>query len=245
MKIFICGQRSFGKAVLKALYEAGHEITGVAPPPQTKYKDKMVGYAMLKGIPVVSDCEMLTAADVPAGTELVISAHSHWMVSQRILEGCKYGGIGFHPSLLPRHRGQDAVRWAVHMGDFVTGATVYSLSGSVCDGGDILLQEVVFIRRGWDYHDLWAHIFPIGVRMLVEAVDIIAGGRCRWREQDEELATYEPSWERPRLHRSDLVLIGPGEPATPRECVGCERDCGSCTYNIADPERFFRRAVGA
>ena len=43
MKIFICGQRSFGKAVLKRLYEDGHEITGVAPPPQKRLKDKMVG----------------------------------------------------------------------------------------------------------------------------------------------------------------------------------------------------------
>ena len=41
MKIFICGQRSFGKAVLKRLYEDGHEIVGIAPPPQKRLKDKM------------------------------------------------------------------------------------------------------------------------------------------------------------------------------------------------------------
>lgn len=208
MKIFVCGQRSFGKAVLKALYEAGHEITGIAPPPQTKYKDKMVGYAMLKGIPIVSDCDRLTAAEIPDGTEIIVSAHSHWMVSQKCLNKCKYGGIGYHPSLLPRHRGQDAVRWAVHMGDWVTGGTIYSLSGDTCDGGDILLQRVQFIDKSWDYHGLWAELFPVGVQMVVEAIGIIERGEAEWSPQDERFATFEPSWDRPRLKRNDLIQIG-------------------------------------
>lgn len=208
MKIFVCGQRSFGKAVLKALHEAGHEITGIAPPPQTKYKDKMVGYAMLKGIPIVSDCDRLTAAEIPDGTEIIVSAHSHWMVSQKCLNKCKYGGIGYHPSLLPRHRGQDAVRWAVHMGDWVTGGTIYSLSGDTCDGGDILLQRVQFIDKSWDYHGLWAEMFPVGVQMVVEAIGIIERGEAEWSPQDERFATFEPSWDRPRLKRNDLIQIG-------------------------------------
>lgn len=208
MKIFVCGQRSFGKAVLKALYEAGHEITGIAPPPQTKYKDKMVGYAMLKGIPIVSDCDRLTAAEIPGGTEIIVSAHSHWMVSQKCLNKCKYGGIGYHPSLLPRHRGQDAVRWAVHMGDWVTGGTIYSLSGDTCDGGDILLQRVQFIDKSWDYHGLWAEMFPVGVQMVAEAIGIIERGEAEWSPQDERFATFEPSWDRPRLKRNDLIQIG-------------------------------------
>lgn len=207
MKIFICGQKSFGKAVLKALYEAGHEITGIAPPPQKKYKDKMVGYALLKNIPVISDCKNLRSADIPGGTELVISAHSHWIISDKILDACKYGGIGFHPSLLPRHRGQDAVRWAIHMNDAITGGTIYNLRSNVCDGGDILLQEVVFIKPTWDYHDLWRELFPIGVDMVVKAVDIIGSGCAVWKKQCDEVATYEPSWSRPRLERNELFML--------------------------------------
>lgn len=208
MKIFICGQRSFGKAVLKRLYEDGHEIVGVAPPPQKRLKDKMVGYAQLKGIPIVSDCEKLVSDNIPDGAELVISAHSHWMISEKILDKCKYGGIGFHPSLLPRHRGQDAVRWAVHMKDAVTGVSIYNLRGDKCDGGDILLQRVIFIDPAWDYHDLWKEMFPIGVDMVSDAVRMIEKGGCDWQRQDERFATWEPSWERPRLHRNELIQIG-------------------------------------
>lgn len=207
MKIFICGQKSFGKAVLKALHERGHEITGIAPPPQERLKDKMVGYALINNIPIVSDCEKLKSSDIPEGTELIVAAHSHWIISGQCLAKCKYGGIGFHPSLLPRHRGRDAVRWAVHMGDFVTGATVYSLNGEKCDGGDILLQESIFIDPEWDYHKLWENIFPIGVNMLIEAVDIIGDGACKWKKQDERFATFEPSWDRPRLLRNELIAL--------------------------------------
>lgn len=208
MKIFICGQKSFGLAVLKRLYQDGHKIAGIAPPPQQKYKDKMVGFAMLNGIPVISDCENLTSEQIPEGTDLVISAHSHWIISDRILEKCKYGGIGFHPSLLPRHRGQDAVRWAVHMGDAITGGTIYNLESTTCDGGDILLQRVVFIDPEWNYHDLWRELFPIGVDMVSEAVKIIERQEANWQKQDERFATWEPSWNRPRLKRNELIMLG-------------------------------------
>ena len=43
MKIFLCGQRTFGKEVCRALLAAGHEIVGVAPAPPQKRKDKAEG----------------------------------------------------------------------------------------------------------------------------------------------------------------------------------------------------------
>lgn len=207
MRIFICGQKSFGMAVLKRLSEDGHEITGAATAPQSRLKDKMYGYAVLNNIPVVNDCERFTAADVPDGTELIISAHSHWMISDKAIGKCKYGGIGFHPSLLPRHRGQDAVRWAIHMGDYITGGTVYKLAQG-CDTGDIVLQRVLWIDSAWDYHELWKRLFPVGVDLLSDAVRLIGSGRAVCEPQDEHFATWEPSWERPRLKRNDLIMIG-------------------------------------
>ena len=208
MKIFICGQKSFGLAVMKRLCEDGHTIVGIAPPPQNQYKDKMVGFAMLHGIPVVSDCERLVSSDIPDDTDLVVAAHSHWLVSGQILEKCKYGGIGFHPSLLPRHRGVDAVRWTVKMGDAVSGGTIYRLTDE-CDGGDILLRRIVFVDRSWDYHQLWERIFPVGVELISEACRLIEETRNTQPEerQDEAYATWEPSWNRPRLKRNELLQL--------------------------------------
>lgn len=206
MKIFICGQKTFGRKVLESLYNAGHEIIGIAPPPQEKHKDKMVGYAMLKNIPIVSDCSKLTSNDIPEETELIISAHSHWIISEKILEKSKYGGIGFHPSLLPRHRGQDAVRWTVHMNDAITGGTIYKLNDK-CDGGNIILQQMIFVDSSWNYHELWKELFPIGIEMILKAVALIETGQHIEIPQDERFATWEPSWERPRLKRNELLQI--------------------------------------
>lgn len=209
MKIFICGQKSFGLAVMKRLYEDGHEIVGIAPPPQKQYKDKMVGFAMLHDIPIVADCERLVSAHIPDGTDLIVTAHSHWLVSEKILEKCRYGGIGFHPSLLPRHRGVDSVRWTIKMGDAITGASIYRLAEK-CDGGDILLQRIVFVDRSWDYHELWERIFPIGVDLVSEACALIerTGNTQPEEKQDEAFATWEPSWDRPRLKRNELLQLG-------------------------------------
>ena len=208
MRIFICGQKTFGKEALKALLAEGHTITGIAPAPQIKQKDKMVGVAMKANIPIISDCERLTSSNIPDDTELVISAHSHWIISEQILKKCRYGGIGFHPSLLPRHRGQDAVRWTIHMGDAITGGTIYDLNSNKCDGGDIILQKMIFVDKSWSYHDLWHELFPLGIQMIVEAVNIIERGEDIRAGQDERFATWEPSWERPRLKRNELLQLG-------------------------------------
>lgn len=207
MRIFLCGQKSFGTEVCKALIDDGHEIVGVAPAPQDKYRDKLSGYAEVKGIPQVKDCKHLLSSDIPDGTDLIVAAHSHWLINDKCIERAKFGAIGFHPSLLPRHRGKDAVRWAIHCGDFASGGTVYRLSDKT-DGGDIIKQEIVWIEPGWDYHDLWNAIFPVGVRLVCEAVDDIENGRAEWTPQNEECATWEPSWDRPRLIRSELPALG-------------------------------------
>lgn len=209
MRVFICGQKTFGLEVMKRLHADGHTIVGIAPPPQEKYKDKMVGWAMLNGVPVVSDCDKLTSANIPDGTDLVVAAHSHWIVSCPILEKCRFGGIGFHPSLLPRHRGVDAVRWTVKMGDAISGGTVYRLTDK-CDGGGILLRRVMFVGRDWDHHELWRRLFPVGVDLISEACFLIERtGNTQYEEpQDETFATWEPSWERPRLKRNELLQLG-------------------------------------
>lgn len=105
MNIFICGQKSFGKAVFSALREDGHHIVGVAPAPQEQYYDKLHGIALRYHVPVVCDAGKLTSVHIPEHTDLIISAHSHWYISDKALSKARLGGIGFHPSLLPRHRG--------------------------------------------------------------------------------------------------------------------------------------------
>ncbi|MDU0319169.1 MULTISPECIES: formyltransferase family protein [unclassified Enterococcus] len=208
MKIVITGQKSFGRAVLKRLVNDGHDILGVAVAPQESKKDKMVGTAMRYQIPIIAEAEKLISNDIPEETDLIVAAHSHWIVSNKIIAKAKYGAIGFHPSLLPLHRGRDAVKWTIKMNDKVTGGTIFYLN-DVADGGPVIDRKLLFVDKNWDYHDLWNKLFDIGVEMIANTVNKIdkKRGILPCEEQDEKLATWEPSFDRPRLVRNELIQL--------------------------------------
>lgn len=207
MNIFITGQKSFGKAVYLALKEDGHNIVGVAPAPQVKYYDKLHGIALRYNTPVVCDGKSLTSDKIPDNTDLIVSAHSHWYVSDKAVAKARLGGIGYHPSLLPRHRGRDAVRWTIACGDPIAGGSIYWLDKAV-DGGPILLQRHIHVGRSWDYHKLWKMLFPHGVQMVRDAVAMLARGEHIAEPQDEQFATWEPPFEpNARLHRPELPQL--------------------------------------
>lgn len=203
MKLAVAGQRTFGRAVAEALARDGHEIAAVvAPLHQRGREDPLHHWAWQHGVPSVVDdgpvAELLPAVDV------LVAAHSHRILSRRARGRARLAAIGYHPSLLPLHRGRDAVRWTVRDGDRVTGGTVYHLTDSV-DGGPIAAQQHVLIPPGYDASRLWSELlFPLGVALLREVVEDLALGNYIARPQDERCATWEPSWERAPLHRPDL-----------------------------------------
>ena len=72
MNIFLCGQRSFGAAVLDELLARGHNIVGVSPAPRGEKKDKLEVEAIRKRVPVISDGEKLSFLDYERGFERVL-----------------------------------------------------------------------------------------------------------------------------------------------------------------------------
>lgn len=209
MRIFVSGTDAFACEVLDEVIARGHEVVGVAPGPQNRLRDPIYVYALRKRLNPVSDGSRFTADDIPDGTDLCLSVFSRWMIPQPCLDKCRFGGIGFHPSLLPRHRGCEAVKWAWKMGDAVTGATVYWLTNR-CDCGDILLQRPVFIDRLCeDYHNVWDDIRAIGPSLIADAIDMIEGGTAPMIPQDERFATWEPSTDRPLVPQRCLIPLPP------------------------------------
>ena len=96
------------------------------------------------------------------------------------------------------------------MGDPVTGGTVYWLTDTI-DAGPIAAQDYCFVRPGDTAELLWRRdLFPMGVRLFRQALKDLAAGRLYSVPQDEEVATWEPSWERPPLYRPDLPMLGTG-----------------------------------
>lgn len=195
MRLVLIGQKWLGAEVLAALHAEGHEIAFVAAPAG----DRLASAAAERGIHVGDPGRAMPAAWVPEGIELLVCAHAHCFVTAEARGRARYGAVGYHPSLLPRHRGRDAIRWAIHMGDRVTGGTVYRMTDRA-DAGPILLQRWCWVQPGDTPDVLWRReLGPMGVAMLREAVTRQARGDLVERPQDERLATWEPAFDRPAL----------------------------------------------
>ena len=204
MRVLITGQKWFGAEVFAAVRTGGFaEVCAVCAP----HGDRLWAAAERHGLPVIL-AGSLNAETMPKGVDLIVAAHSHDFVGEKTRLRARWGGIGYHPSLLPLHRGRDAVRWALRMGDKVTGGTVYRLSNKV-DGGNIIAQQHVFTRPGETAEDLWRRaLAPLGVAMLANAVRVFAEhGFQPGVQQDEAIATWEPSIGRPPVSRPDLEMI--------------------------------------
>lgn len=209
LRVALSGEGWIGDEVLKALERLpGVRVSLVAAPPDDRAYKTAVGYlrsGMIDGV----IARGMVAADVPSGTDLIVTAGSRWFISERARHAARLGGIGYHPSLLPLHRGSDAVRWAIHMGDKVTGGTVYKLTNKV-DGGGIIAQRHVFIEPGDTARTLWRRaLAPLGVELLAGAVARIASDDfVESTPQNEALATWEPRFDAAPITRPDLYLVG-------------------------------------
>ena len=193
MRITLVGSRHFGVTTLNMLRERGVEIARVVV---HDGEDRLVGAAKAADVEVVvqADPRLVTAAEIAPGTDLIVTAHSHARVSREALHASKLGGIGYHPSLLPRHRGLAAVEWTIKAGDPIAGGSIYHLADRM-DAGAIAAQDWVFVRKGETARELWERaLAPLGQKLLGEVIDYAKVHKSLpAKPQDEQFATKAPS----------------------------------------------------
>src|SRR6185295_19844614 len=168
MKIALVGSRFFGAAAFEALRkEKGVTFSSVVVPAAD---DRLALAAKEAGLPVhvLANPKMVPGEAVPEGTDLVVAAHTHARVSDDALAHSRLGGVGYHPSLLPRHRGIAAVEWTIKEGDPIAGGTIYHLADRM-DAGAIAAQEWVFVKKGETARELWERaLAPLGQKLLAD-----------------------------------------------------------------------------
>ena len=210
MKVFLSGQRYFGQEVLRLFLSLGVEVAGVSAPledPRGR-PDLLWKAAHLQGLPLIR-AGQLNAATLPEGVDIIVAAHSHDFIGKKTRLKTKLGAIGYHPSLLPLHRGRDAIYWTLRLGERVTGGTVFWLNDTV-DGGPVAAQGWCFVRPDDSPSSLWQRdLQPLGLHLLAQVVTDLENGTIVSIPQDESLATWEPSVGQPPLFRPDLCQIGP------------------------------------
>lgn len=205
MKIVLAGQKRFGRDVLDLAIGRGWEVAAVFCP---EGDDKLRIGASNSGVPVY-EARRLTAAAMPSGVDLIVAAHCHTYISGKTRAKAELGALGYHPSLLPRHRGRSAIEWALRFREATTGGTVFWL-GDTVDGGPIAAQEFVAIRPEDTARDLWARdLAPLGLRLFSRVFDELERGIVRAVPQDPALATWEPALDGvPPLWRPDVPQLG-------------------------------------
>jgi len=223
LNIFISGQGYFARRVLAMCLKEGVSVVGVSCP----IGDKYIGHlAVINEIPIVPSGS-LNAETLPKNVDLGITAHSFDYIGKRTRYSARLGWIGFHPSLLPLHRGRSSIEWAIRMRDTVTGGTVYWLNSGI-DRGDVAYQDWCFIDPRYfamspaeAASDLWrSELQDIGVRLLNAAVLDISRGIIRRTPQDPRLGSWEPSTKVNDIYRPDALMLPPPSSASGQDKTG-------------------------
>jgi methionyl-tRNA formyltransferase len=158
--------------------------------------------------------DLARAAEIvkPLAPDLVVSWFWTTKVPRAFRETARLGGIGVHPSLLPRHRGPDPYFWAIDAGDETTGVTAHVLEDEY-DTGAILGQETLAIDPSWNAWTLAKRLDRPSLRLLRKTVRSYEKNRTIVQEsQDDARATAAPqpseddleirwSWDAARIER--------------------------------------------
>jgi methionyl-tRNA formyltransferase len=197
MKIAIIGQQDFGKAVLEAFLARGDTVGGVfvAPEKEGAKPDPMKIAAQEKGLklfqfPSLKSPEAAQAMkDLDA--DIGIMAFVLQFAPQEFVNIPKHGTIQYHPSLLPKYRGPSSINWPLARGEKKTGLTIFRPTDGL-DEGPVILQKETEISEndtlGSVYFD---RLFPMGLKAMLEAADLVVAGKHQEAVQDENQASYE------------------------------------------------------
>jgi len=237
MKCALVGSRFFGASVFEALrVEEGIEFTSVVAPAAD---DRLALAARAAGLAVhvLENPKIVPGDAIAEGTDLVIAAHTHARVSNEALARSRLGGIGYHPSLLPRHRGIAAVEWTILEGDAIAGGSIYHLADG-WDAGAIAAQDWCFVAKGETARELWERaLAPMGLALLAKVVQHARlHGEVPAMTQDTRYATRAPLirkaivlTEEVAASTTSLVvtIIGPDRPGIVSQLSDCAQRFGA------------------
>jgi methionyl-tRNA formyltransferase len=197
MKIAIIGQQDFGKAVFDAFVARGDEVAGVfcapekpgakADPLRAAAEEKKVKVFQFKSLREKDGHDALTGLKVDIG----IMAYVLQFAPDSLVSIPRLGTIQYHPSLLPKYRGPSSINWPIIRGDTRTGLTIFRPTEGL-DEGPVVLQKECEIGPDETIGDVYFNkLFPMGVKAMLEAADLVGAGKHKEVAQDESKATYE------------------------------------------------------
>jgi methionyl-tRNA formyltransferase len=223
LPIIFFGTPEFAIPSLKALIEAGEEISLVVTQP-----DRIKGrghkltpppvkiMALQHGIEVIQPLSLSDKGLVEKLSSLkpefiIVVAYGR-ILPPSILNIPSSGCINLHASLLPKYRGAAPVQWAIIKGEESTGVTTMLMDEGL-DSGPVFLQREVEINKDDNAESLSKRLSEIGASLLIETIRGIRKGVLKPRPQEGE-PTYAPplkkedgniDWNKEAIEISNLI----------------------------------------
>lgn len=178
LRIVLFGSGEVTALCLDQLLERGVNVTGLVVSAQKEAVDAdLLTLAEAVGIPTQDPADLRSRQFLAwlrdeARPDLLFSIAYQHRLPPEVLRLPRLGGLNWHPSLLPRHRGPDPYFWTLYDGDLETGLTIH-LMEETFDSGDIVLQHRLPIL----VHDTWGtlarRLDVVAVQMVGEVMDLL------------------------------------------------------------------------
>jgi methionyl-tRNA formyltransferase len=194
-RIAIIGQSSFGSTVARGvLKDKDMEIVGLFTPSDSD-SDPLFLFSKENNIDVFRFKKLRSRKAIEQfeklKVDLLVMAYVIDIVPLEIIKSPSIGTIQYHPSLLPKHRGPSSINWAIIDGDSKTGITIFWPDEGL-DTGPILLQKEVKIDSNDSTGSLYFDkLFPLGVKAILESIELIKNNNAPKIIQNEDNASYE------------------------------------------------------
>lgn len=200
MKIVFMGTPDFAAGALKAIVEAGHEVSAVVTQPdKPKGRSKALlappvkEYAVSMGIPVLQPERIRTPEAVcelkQYEADVYVVAAFGQILTKEILNYPRFGCLNIHASLLPKYRGASPIAWAILNGDAKTGVTIMQMDEGI-DTGDILLKKETDIAKDETTDTLFDKLMKLGGEAIVEVLSLLGTDKLVPVKQNNDEATH-------------------------------------------------------
>ncbi len=200
MRLGFAGTPQFAVPALEALTRSRHRIAGVFTQPDrpsgrglTLHVSPIKQRATELGLPVYQPANFRTAdaAATLAGLELdalVVVAYG-MILPAAALAIPRLGCFNIHASLLPRWRGAAPIQRALLAGDERTGVTIMRMEPTL-DTGPLLAVRATAVTPRDTAGALHDRLALLGADLLVETLDVLAGGTVPEQPQPPSGITY-------------------------------------------------------
>jgi methionyl-tRNA formyltransferase len=209
MRIIFFGSTDFSLPILKSIH-GKFDIRGVVTSkPKPKGRGLKTALAEIAvwakdaGLEVFmpndpSSDEFVSELSAISPDLYVLSAYGH-ILSKKLLDVARLGGITVHPSLLPRYRGAAPIQRAIMAGEEKTGVTLFFMDEKI-DHGEVIEQRWIPIEKDDTFGSLSDKLASLGAEMIVDVLRIVESGNYRTVKQMGEVSSA------PKLKKEELVI---------------------------------------